>query len=348
MTELLTMTATLETLYKSLYGAAPLKVEPIKAHASERKIFRLTGPKATVCGVVNSNIRENETFIYFAEQFQKVHLPVPTVLIQSKDGFAYLLEDLGDSTLYDVLNKTRTDTDPFPEPVIAHYQKALSYLARFQVDGAKQIDFSRCFQAAEFGSVSMISDMTYFLESFIGKTKVPLDQKQLQIEFSMLAKHLLEAPHSYFLYRDFQARNIMVSGQQIYFIDFQGGRQGALQYDVVSLLYQSSVHIPEDIRNELIFSYIDALKSLDVPYSEDEFRKYLDRFIIIRMMQVLGTYGTQGLERGKDYFAKNIPLAVDTLYKATQREEFFKKLPHLSEIIERIMHHDIFGSRLAH
>ena len=320
MTELLTMTATLETLYKSLYGAAPLKVEPIKAHASERKIFRLTGPKATVCGVVNSNIRENETFIYFAEQFQKVHLPVPTVLIQSKDGFAYLLEDLGDSTLYDVLNKTRTDTDPFPEPVIAHYQKALSYLARFQVDGAKQIDFSRCFQAAEFGSVSMISDMTYFLESFIGKTKVPLDQKQLQIEFSMLAKHLLEAPHSYFLYRDFQARNIMVSGQQI----------------------------PEDIRNELIFSYIDALKSLDVPYSEDEFRKYLDRFIIIRMMQVLGTYGTQGLERGKDYFAKNIPLAVDTLYKATQREEFFKKLPHLSEIIERIMHHDIFGSRLAH
>lgn len=334
-------------LYYTTFGDHPIEVLALRAHASERKIYRLKGGGKTVCGVYNPYPAENRTFVYFSGVFRRLNLPVPSVFAVSQDDLVYLLEDLGDVTLYDTLLDSRTSRDTFPESVELLYGKVLSILPRFQVDAVSHIDFDRCYQASEFGEASMLADMEYFLASFLSKTGIDFDLSLLREDFATFTMYAMEAPRNYFLYRDFQARNVMVRGQDPFFIDYQGGRRGALQYDVASILYQSSAQIPDAARNRLCGQYLTALEAIAPAYGKDTFLKYLDRFVMLRMMQVLGTYGKQGLEKGKDYFANSIPPAVATLYGVARQDAVIQRLPELAKILDKLICHEQFGTKAA-
>jgi aminoglycoside/choline kinase family phosphotransferase len=104
-----------------------------------------------------------------------------------------------------------------------------------------------------------------------------------------------------------------------YFIDFQSGKRGPLQYDVVSLLYQSSAKIPEAARERLVKHYILSASTY-LQIDQEKFYHFFSGFIVARMLQVLGVYGRQGLGAGKPYFINSIPGAVTTL-----RDELHKK-----------------------
>lgn len=330
-------------LFHKRYGFDPTNVVALKAHASERKIFRLTGQGAVVCGVENASREENQTFIYFAEHFRKHGLHVPEILAVSDDRSSYLLEDLGDCTLYDLLQKERSAAEAFPKKIEDYYCRALDSLVEFQVTAGKTVDYSRCYQVTEFSVSSMLYDMQYFAQSFLAKVGLNFDEAMLRKEFDSFASYLSEAPREYFMYRDFQARNIMIHNNTPYFIDFQGGRKGPLQYDVVSLLYQSSAQLPEDARARLLERYQYTLAQVHPGIASETFSKYFNRFIIIRMMQVLGTYGRQGLEQGKDYFAKSIPPAVKTLCTIGLQDPELGKLSELRKILEGLAKHERYG-----
>lgn len=341
------MSKPLIQLYIDTIGVEPTKVETLKAHASERKIYRLLGPTGSICGVENPYPLENRAFVYFAKHFKSLGLPVPEIFSETQDGLCYLEEDLGDETLFDRLTKERSSQDQFPKSIEELYGRALDILPRFQVVAGKTLDYSRCFQVTEFGIPSIQWDMNYFLESFLSKTTIEFDRDALKDDFAVFAMHVAEAPSDFFMYRDFQSRNIMIKNGAPYFIDFQGGRKGPLQYDLASILYQSSAQIPSEIRKRLCHRYVQSLQNY-LSITEEEFLKYLDRFILIRMMQVLGTYGRQGLEAGKEYFTNSIPLAVKTIHAVAEREPIMDRIPELKKIFERLAAHEKFGLSAAH
>ena len=326
------MSETLKVLFQQYFRCIPTEIRTLQAHASERKIFRLIAPGISVCGIESSNVQENQTFIYFAKHFKSIGLPVPEVYIVSDCKRFYLEEDLGDTTLFQELDGARSQSEPFPAVIEELYTQALTILPRFQVDAAFTLDFTKCFPVESFTSDSMLWDLNFFKSSFLQKIVPTYDEHALAADFSTLIDFLSLTPSTaYFMYRDFQSRNIMIKNKHAYFIDFQSGRRGPLQYDVASLLYQASARIPDDARERLLQVYLQSLAQVK-PIDEKEFRESLGGFIAIRMMQVLGTYGKQGLENKKEYFLKSIPFAVDTLFQLSQRESIFLKLPELTKI----------------
>lgn len=307
------MPARLALLFEQYTGHPPERIIPLKAHASDRQIYRLSGRGASVCGVINGDLKENAAFIYFARFFESQRLPVPEIYIQSEAGDAYLQEDLGDTTLYGLLSLARTPEDPFPEEVERLYEQALTCLTVFQLSGSQDIDYTMCHQRPVFDKEAMLWDMNYFKNSFLNRITLSVDFSKLEGDFETLAAFLLEAPNNYFMYRDFQARNIMVRDGELSFIDFQAGRRGPLQYDVASLLYQSSAAIPEDARTRLRDHYLKKLQEVHA-LPHDEFLEFYEGFVVMRLLQALGTYGKQGLASGKDYFIRSIKPALNNLF----------------------------------
>jgi aminoglycoside/choline kinase family phosphotransferase len=185
----------------------------------------------------------------------------------------------------------------------------------------------------------MLWDMNYCREKFLEKIEIPFDADKLRLDYDVLVQILNHTDGSYFMYRDFQSRNIMIKNNDPFFIDFQSGRKGPLQYDLVSLLYQASAEIPEATRQRLIHHYIEQARRYTV-IDTDQFLKELHGFVLLRILQVLGTYGVQGLEGKKQYFLASIPRAVRNLSALLLRaQELFTKLPEISDICQRLPEH---------
>jgi len=304
---------TVREQFALLFGEPAQSIQPLSAHASARRMLRVTGSKGPVIAVLNSNQVENKAFIQFTTHFKSFGLPVPEIYHEVPELGLYFEQDLGDQTLYDLLNSTRSSSEPFPKKVLSLYSDALSLLAKFQIDAGATFNYSWCHQFPEYGLESMLTDMFAFREQFLKRVDSSLVTKEIDAEFKEIADLLLRADSKYFLYRDFQSRNIMVKDDQLFFIDYQGGRRGALQYDVVSLLYQASAKIPEVDRKALLEDYLDTVSAM-IPIDRKIFLLYYQAFLASRMMQVLGVYGKQGLEQGKEYFRNNIPSALETLH----------------------------------
>jgi aminoglycoside/choline kinase family phosphotransferase len=293
-------------------------------------MYRLSGGGKTVVGVVNKIPPENEAFIYFARHFRATGLPVPEIYLYRPKQCLYLEEDLGDTTLLDFLKAERpATTQHLPTGVLDTYRRVLDFLPRFQVEAANTIDFSKCFPNPDFSSHALKADMHAFSRELVARLLPEHDISALESDYSSLISFLGEAKSSYFLYRDFQSRNVMLVGGQPYFIDFQGGRRGPLQYDVVSLLCQASAGIPESDRAVLVEHYLSRLAQY-IPVRKDDFYRFYNGFVVSRMLQVLGVYGRQGLGGGKEYFTQNIPPALKMLYAELSAASFPLELPALS------------------
>jgi aminoglycoside/choline kinase family phosphotransferase len=323
----------LEHLFEKWSDENVVKIIPIALSGSNRKYYRIQGSTKKAVGVFNDNKQENHAFFSFTNTFIKAGLAVPELYSFDKDKTTYLLQDLGDQTLFDLLlnNKKEHLTE-----ILKHYKNALRELIRFQILGKKQINFNDCYPCNMMDKQSFLWDLNYFKYYFLKPQNINFDEQKLEDDFHQLTEILQEADHTYFLFRDFQARNIMIYEDKVFFIDYQGGRKGALQYDLASLLYQVKANLSSKDRKELLAYYCDELE-LSTGIAKQDFIKHFYPYVFIRLIQVMGAYGFRGLIEKKSHFIESIPFAITTLKNLIPSFYFLDKLPELHYCIRQIV-----------
>jgi aminoglycoside/choline kinase family phosphotransferase len=312
---------------------------------SDRKYFRISGKQKSAIGVFNPDKKENKAFVTFTKHFHKIGLNVPKLYAQQLKENIYLIEDLGDTTLYSIVEK-EISQGGISKKTIDYYKDALAHLIRFQTDGGKGLDYSVCYPRNKFDKQSILWDLNYFKYYFLKLAKIPFDEQKLEDDFNALSKFLLSADSRYFMYRDFQSRNILVHNEQLYFIDYQGGRKGALQYDVASLLFQAKVNLSPRIRAELLEYYLVQLSQKSHPKADQppaekvksqNFLKFYYGYVLIRLMQTLGAYGFRGYYENKSHFLLSIPFALKNLQWLIENNHLPKNLPELKKVVDSIL-----------
>src|SRR6204780_3361587 len=281
----------LRKLFKQHFHIPPQTVNPLQGElgGSGRKIIRLTSEKIRAIGILYGVREENVAFLEFSRHFRRHGLPVPEIYEEDLNQGAYLEEDLGDETLFQFLMENREGEGVAPR-VVEAYRRVVAVLPRFQVEASRDLNYKVCYPSARFDRQSIGWDLNYFKYYFLRLAGVPFNEQALEDDFSRLTKFLLSADHDYFLYRDFQSRNIMLRDGQPFFLDYQGGRKGALQYDIASLLYDGKADLPPELRQQLLDHYLDVLAGF-VALDRAEFMEHYYAFVYVRIMQALGAYG---------------------------------------------------------
>lgn len=326
-------------LFQRTFCAKPDHVVKLADSGSNRFYFRITGIGGSVIGVYNDDAKENEAFLSFTHTFRSIGLPVPEILAEEPENHAYLLSDLGDQTLFSLLASLRKNQELIPASITDLYRQVLTILPAFQIRGGETIDYSKCYPRRVFDRQSMHWDLNYFKYYFLKLSHIPFDEQALEEDFQAFTTFLLQADASWFMYRDFQSRNIMLVKGDPYFIDYQGGRKGPLQYDVASLLYDSKADLPPVIREELLEWYLDELDRV-VPGKREEFLTYFPGFILIRILQALGAYGYRGYYEKKSHFLQSIPYALNNLRQLQSHwseHRFGIELPTLFALLEQLI-----------
>ena len=324
-------------LYTEYSGQEPSLCERIAGGGSNREYYRITEASGhTLIGSIGTSIEENNTFIYLSRHFTEKGLPVPRILAVSKDGMAYLQSDLGNATLYDALKSGRENPEGYGADDIRLLEKAIRLLPQIQVLGAKGLDFKQCYPQEDMNEQNVMFDLNYFKYCFLKTTSLDFNESKLEESFSQLARDLGNSDKPYFLYRDFQARNVMIDeDENLYLIDFQGGRRGPLQYDLVSFLWQASSHFNTELRQHLIDEYLSALKELE-NVDEQAFRNSIPQWVLFRTLQVLGAYGFRGKYEQKKYFLDSIPAAIDNLREVLTYQNSCP-YPYLYDVLKRLV-----------
>jgi aminoglycoside/choline kinase family phosphotransferase len=304
---------TLHRLFEEYFHAPATRVQSLQGHlgGSGRQIIRLSNDRNTAIGIVYGVREENFAFLEFSRHFRKHGLPVPEIYGQDLERGVYLEEDLGDTTLFEFLTDNR-DGASIAEPVIEAYQKVVQTLPRFQVEAGKDLDYSACYPIGAFDRQSVAWDLNYFKYYFLRLAGVPFNEHALEDDFGQLTDFLMTADRDYFLYRDFQSRNVMLRNGQPYFVDYQGGRKGALQYDIASLLFDSKADLPSELREQLLDEYLNALSHY-IKLDRDAFMRHYYAYVYVRLMQALGAYGFRGFYERKGHFLQSVPYALKNL-----------------------------------
>ena len=307
-------------------------LEALPSSGSNRRYFRLKKGDLSLIGVHGESREENRTFIALARHFHQQRLNTPEVLAVSKDEMFYIQQDLGDEILFDAIKGGRlTGVFSHEEKTLLH--KTIGMLADFQVKGALDLDFKACYPQPEFNSRSVYWDLNYFKYNFLKTTGMDFQEDLLENDFDKLAENLLRDRSETFMYRDFQSRNVMLVEGNPYFIDFQGGRKGPIYYDVASFLWQAKANFPEELRDELIDTYIETLKKYQ-KVEKTDFLKQLRQFVLFRTLQVLGAYGFRGYFEKKPHFIQSIPFALNNLRELLK--EGFEEYPYLCGILKEM------------
>ena len=298
-------------LYRSHYACAPEACVPLTGSASNRKYYRLSGGGHTCIGVAGTDARENEAFLTIAGHFRAKGINVPEVYAVSEDRMSYIQEDLGDTVLFDMLTKARKTGEGLDE-VEALLCKTMSMLPKIQFEGAAGLDFSVCYPQPSFDRRMVMFDLNYFKYCFLKPSGLEFDEVALQDDFEKLADDLLVNDTDTFLYRDFNARNVMVKDGEPYLIDFQGGRRGPVFYDVASFAWQARAKFSDSQKEMMLRAYLEAYSQYS-SMDEQEFRSSLRLFVLFRLLQVLGAYGFRGWIEHKANFVTSIPAAIAEL-----------------------------------
>jgi aminoglycoside/choline kinase family phosphotransferase len=319
-------------LFKKWDGNSPDSISPLPISGSARKYYRIKKNNISVIGVFGPEQKETQAFISFSKHFKSVGLNVPDIYTEELSSNIYLEEDLGDQTLFKLLKSDFKSAKGF-------YKKVVEDLISFQVDGNKNLDFSVCYPRSSFDNQSMQWDLNYFKYYFLKPLNIFYDEQKLEDDFHSLINFLSAADSSYFLYRDFQSRNILIKDRKLFYIDYQGGRKGALQYDLASLLFDAKADLLNEFREELLSHYIELI-STKIKLSEKEFRKYYYGFVLIRILQAMGAYGFRGIYEGKTLFLQSIPYALKNLKWLLSDSRIGTKLPELESSIKQIINNE--------
>jgi aminoglycoside/choline kinase family phosphotransferase len=300
----------LEKLFERHFHSPAGTVQPLHGQlgGSARKILRLANDKFSAIGVLHEVRAENLAFVEFSKYFRLRGLPVPEIYGEDLTCGAYLEEDLGDTTLFDFLSNNRTGENIAPVTVEA-YRKVVAMLPRFQIEGGRGLNYKLCYPRASFDRQSIAWDLNYFKYYFLRLAEIPIDEQALEDDFARLTRFLLSADRDYFLYRDFQSRNIMLRDGNPWFLDYQGGRKGALQYDIASLLYDAKADLSPELRQQLLDHYLQALAGF-IEIDREVFMKRYFAYVYVRIMQALGAYGFRGFYERKPHFLQSVPYAL--------------------------------------
>ena len=303
----------LKDLFEQHFHSPVERVQPVQGElgGSGRKIIRLAGKGITAIGILYGVREENAAFIEFSRHFRKHGLPVPEIYAANLDHGAYLEQDLGDTSLFELLSKNRQGESISPE-VVEVYRQVIATLPRFQIEAARDLNYDVCYPRGSFDRQSIAWDLNYFKYYFLRLAGISFNEQALEDDFTNLTEFLLSARRDYFLYRDFQSRNIMVHHRQPYFLDYQGGRKGALQYDVASLLYDAKADLPPELRQQLLDHYLNTLASF-VDLKREAFLEHYYAYVYIRIMQALGAYGFRGFYERRVHFLQSVPYALKNL-----------------------------------
>jgi aminoglycoside/choline kinase family phosphotransferase len=307
------ITNILNRLFERHFGSPVTRVQPLQGElgGSGRQIIRLSGATNAAIGIVYGVREENVAFLEFSRHFRKHGLPVPQIYGEDLEHGVYLEEDLGNTTLYEFLSKHRSG-EKIARPVVEAYRKVVEILPRFQVEAGRDLNYKACYPIGSFDRQSIAWDLNYFKYYFLRLAGVPFNEHALEDDFGRLTDFLMTASREYFLYRDFQSRNIMLRDGQPFFVDYQGGRRGALQYDIASLLFDAKADLPPELRQELLDHYLDALAKY-VRLDRDVFMKHYYAYVYVRILQALGAYGFRGFYERKAHFLQSVPYAMKNL-----------------------------------
>ena len=331
------VTENIKAFFNTFSNAEVLHFEKLPKSGGDRIYFRIVTGNNSYIATYNENLRENETFLYFTQHFSKIKAPVPCIHYTSEDGKMYLQQDFGNTSLLNELEKYGQN-----QYVYDLFKKSLKALAHLQIKGISGFDYSRCLTSKEFGKQAIISDLLYFKYYFLDTLKIPYDKEKLIGDFEALGTYLTRVQHKYFMFRDFQSRNIQVQNNEVHFIDYQGGMKGALQYDAASLLWQARANLIEDWKNSLLEYYMDCVsETLNRSIDRDRFVSQYNGYVLIRLMQVLGAYGFRGLFERKAQFLTSIPLALTNLKWFLDNKKMGIALPEYERILTLIVQEDI-------
>jgi aminoglycoside/choline kinase family phosphotransferase len=323
----------LKRLFEEHFHCAAEQVRPLQGNlgGSGRAILRLTGGGATAIGILNPVREENAAFLEFSRHFRRHGLAVPEIYGEDLKAGAYLEEDLGDTTLFEFVGANRTG-DSLGEPAVEAYRKVVAALPRFQVEAGRDLNYKVCYPRASFDRQSIAWDLNYFKYYFLRLAGIAFKEQALEADFSRLTKYLLSAGREYFLYRDFQSRNVMLRDGEPWFLDYQGGRKGALQYDIASLLFDGKADLPPALRSELLEHYLDCLAGY-IPVDRAEFLEHYYAFVYVRILQALGAYGFRGFYERKPHFLQSVPYALKNLRWLAANVKLPIALPELMEAL---------------
>lgn len=333
----------LSQLFRKWSGKEPDSIHPILGSGSSRAYYRLKNGERSAIGVYNPLDEENRAFLYFTRHFLSHRLPVPEIYAENPEEHAYLLSDLGDRSLFSMVEESRTGEGYNSAELEAIYKRVLDELIRFQVVAGRDLDYSYCYPKQEFDGLSMRWDLSYFKYYFLKLSGVPFDEQRLDEDFTAFIDFLTGADPGYFMYRDFQTRNILLVDDKPYFIDYQGGRRGPLQYDLASLLFQARAGLTADFRDKMLDHYLTRLDRY-VQVDRSEFIRYYYGFVLMRLLQVLGAYGFRGLFEGKAHFLQSTPHAIANLRWFLDNVTLPASIPELEKALHALAVSRVFNA----
>jgi len=321
-------------LFESWSGKTLTGIQTIAASGSPRKYFRLGHGDLSIIGAYNPDLKENEAFLSFTKHFHSRGLPVPELLCSDPEKGIYIVSDLGNKQLFDLITG-RKKLDEIPDKLYSLLTDTVRMLPHFQVEGGRGLDYSVCYPRSIFDRQSMLWDLNYFKYYILKTSGITFDEQLLENDFLRFSEFLLQAGQEHFMYRDFQSRNVMLMEGKPWFIDFQGGRKGPLQYDLASFLYQVKAHFPEEIKKKLINEYLEELTKLDA-VDRDDFMKYFYPFVYLRLFQVLGAYGFRGLFEKRPHFAESLEPAMASLAGLLNAHPLEPELSELKAVLRKL------------
>ena len=303
----------LKRLFEQHFHLPADHVQPLQGQlgGSGRAIVRLAGGEFSAIGILYPVREENAAFLEFSRHFRRHGLAVPAIYAEALGEGAYIEEDLGDTTLFEFLGKNRAG-GAIAAPAVEAYRKVVAELPRFQVEAGSDLNYKVCYPRSSFDRQSIAWDLNYFKYYFLRLAGIAFNEQALEDDFGRLTKFLLSAPHDYFLYRDFQSRNVMLCDGRPYFLDYQGGRKGALQYDIASLLYDGKADLPPELRLELLDYYLECLGRY-IEVDRAAFMEHYYAYVYVRILQALGAYGFRGFYERKAHFLQSVPYALKNL-----------------------------------
>jgi RNase adapter protein RapZ len=321
----------IKELFSSFSGSEIRTIDKLPQAGSERHYFRIHAADKTYIATYGANLKENESFIYFSSHFKKKKLTTPEIYCVNEEKNIYIQEDFGDVSLLNKLEEKGSTAE-----VNDLYKKSLRHLAQLQVKGHEGLDYKKCLTNTSFGKQAIMADLLYFKYYFLDALRRPYDKQKLLDDFEALSNYLSHTEYKYFMFRDFQSRNIMITpDDNVHFIDYQGGMKGAPQYDVASLLWQARANLPDDWKQNLLEEYMDAFeKIVDESIDRETFRSQYNGYVLIRLLQVLGAYGFRGLFERKAQFLTSIPLALQNLKWFVENQNMGISVPEFKKVLE--------------
>lgn len=282
-------------------------IEKIAESGSGRTNYRFKTKNDSYVLTHSEDILENESFFYLSNLFENLNGFVPEVLQVSKDKTMYVQDDLGDESLLHL--KLSKDSK-----VSKMYELAVKKLIHLQVGAHQIIDYTKLKGSSSFDKILVLRDLFYFKNYFLDLIELEYEQADLLSEFETIAEAVVKTNYRYFMFRDFQGRNIMVKDNKTYFIDFQDGMEGPIAYDLVSLLWQAKAELTNEEKESLYHIYTSELQKL-IPTKFDaaDFEKDYKICVLIRLLQVLGAYGKLGIMQQKPHFKDSLSYGIKNL-----------------------------------